>query len=63
MPYRIPEARYTIIEEEVDQMLQEEILKESYSPWSSSVMVALKLDCSLRLCINFWKLNGISEFY
>ncbi|KAK3566994.1 hypothetical protein QTP86_008526 [Hemibagrus guttatus] len=58
-PYRVPEARRHVIEEEVEYMLRE----ESTSPWSSPIVVVPKPDGTLWLCNDFWKLNQISEFY
>lgn len=61
-PYRIPEARRTAIREEVKRMLDLGVIEESYSPWSSPIVIVPKPDGTLRFCNDFRKLNDISTF-
>lgn len=44
-------------EKEVSQMLKE----ESFSPWSSLIVVVLNPEGNLRLCNNFFSLKGIGR--
>lgn len=50
------------IEEEVEKMLRDGIIKESTSPWSSPIIVVLKPDDTLSLWNNFQHLNQVSDF-
>lgn len=43
-------------------MLAQEVITESRSPWRSPLVVVSKQDGTLRLCVNFIKLNAISKF-
>lgn len=61
-PYHVPEVCCQAIETEVAQMLQDGVIEESTSPWSSPIMEVPKPDRSLHLCNDLWKLNKVSEF-
>lgn len=43
-------------------MLSDEIIEESRSLWSSTIVVVPKPDGSIHLCNNFWRLNQIMKF-
>lgn len=61
-PYRIPEARWVAIQEEVDKMLKLGVIEESTSHWSSPIVLVTKPDGSYRFCNDFRQLNAISKF-
>lgn len=61
-PYCVPEAHCQAIEEQVSRMLQDGIIEDLSSPWSSLIVVVLKPNGSLRLCNDFWRLNTVSNF-
>ena len=61
-PYRLPEAQKTEVENQVNKLLQEGIIEESTSPWSSPVLIVpKKMDASgqqkFRLVVDYRKLN------
>lgn len=61
--YRYPECYREEIKNQVDKLLKEKIIRESYSPWSSPVwVVPKKLDASgkqkFRMVIDYRKVNS-----
>lgn len=61
--YRYPECYKDEINKQINELLKNEIIQESYSPWSSPVwMVPKKLDASgkrkFRMVIDYRKLNA-----
>jgi len=59
-PYRIPFAKRTFVEQNVEQMLKADIIEPSTSPWASPVVLAMKKDKTLRFCIDLRKVNEVT---
>jgi len=57
MPYRLAPAWREQLKEEIRSLLDAGILKPSNSPWSSPMVPVRKPDGSVRLCIDFRKIN------
>ena len=60
-PYRIPHAYRNAIRDEINQMLEEGIIEPSSSAYSSPIVLVTKKDKSLRLCVDYRKLNKQSQ--
>ena len=60
-PHRIPHAYRDMVREEVDRLLEEDIIELSSSPWASPVVLVFKKDKSLRLCVDYRRLNDASD--
>ena len=58
---RIPYSLQETVSKEVKKMLQQGVIRESKSPWSSPVVMVKKKDGSWRFCIDFRKLNDSTE--
>ena len=58
-PYCLPHARKVIVKKEIEQMLRS-ILIEASTRWASPVLIP-KNDGSLRLCVDYRKLNAVSS--
>ena len=57
-PYRIPYAYRQTISEELRQMEKEGIIERSYSEWAAPVVLVKKKDSTLRMCVDYRRLNG-----
>jgi hypothetical protein len=61
MPYRISPALYPQVQEKIQEMLEKNVICHSNSPWSSPVVLIKKKDNSLRLCLDYRKINEITR--
>ena len=59
-PYRLVPAWRDQLREEVRALVEQGILKPSLSPWSSSMVPVRKPDGTVRLCIDYRRINSIS---
>ncbi|CAF4438852.1 unnamed protein product [Rotaria magnacalcarata] len=53
-------SKREIIQDNINEILQEEIIALSNSPWASSVLLAAEKDGSLRFCIDYRALNAVT---
>ena len=60
-PYRVPHAYRDMVELKLKDMLENGIIEPSASQWSAPVVLAQKKDGSLRLCVDYRRLNSISK--
>ena len=58
--YRVPHAYKDVVREELREMLAQGIVEPSISGWSSPIVLVKKGDGSLRLCIDYRRLNDVS---
>jgi hypothetical protein len=59
-PRRIPLAQRKEVEDEIDTILDNNVIVPSHSPWASPIVVVRKKDNSIRLCIDYRKLNQVT---
>lgn len=59
-PYRIPHAYREEVSKELQEMEDSGIIEPSCSEWASPIVVAKKKDGSIRLCVDYRKLNAAS---
>src|SRR2546421_3442906 len=60
-PYKTNDEKKKIIKEEIEEMEKSGIIRRSYSPWASPVVIIDKKDGSKRFCIDFRKVNDITK--
>lgn len=57
-PYRrIPPSQYQEVKEHIQSLLDKNIITKSTSPYASPIVVVRKKDGSIRLCVDYRKLN------
>ena len=60
-PYRVDnEDKRKIIKNEIEKMEKAGVIRKSYSPWSSPVVIVEKKDGSKRFCVDYRKINQIT---
>ena len=59
-PYRIPEKLKDSVKQEIDKLLESSIIEPSDSLWASPLVPVIKPDQSVRLCVDYRRLNSIS---
>ena len=60
-PRRTSNQIREIIQQETKKMLEEGIIRPSVSPWSSPVVIVRKKDGTPRFCIDYRKINNITQ--
>jgi O-acetyl-ADP-ribose deacetylase (regulator of RNase III) len=54
---RIPPQWYEEVKQHLDNMIKAGVIRESYSPWMSTITIAMKKGGKIRLCVDYRKLN------
>ncbi|XP_060810186.1 uncharacterized protein LOC132904273 [Amyelois transitella] len=60
-PYRMSEIRKKALREELDKLLRADIIEECESAWASNVVLVPKKDGSFKFCVDYRKLNAVTE--
>ena len=60
-PHRVPDKLKEGVRMEIEKLLNLGIVVESTSPWASPIVPVPKEDGSLRLCIDYRKLNAVTR--
>lgn len=60
-PYKVSQKEKQIIDDQIEEMLEQNIIRPSQSPWSSPVLLVKKKDGSSRFCVDFRKLITVTK--
>ena len=60
-PYRVPEKMKEGVKEEVRKMVESGTIIPTNSPWSAPIVPVPKPDGSIRICIDFRRLNSVTK--
>ena len=60
-PYRTPLSQKERVQKEIKEMLEQEVITPSKSPWAAPIVMVLKKDGEYRFCIDYRKLNEITK--
>ena len=60
-PYRVSQQQRAEIDKHISDMLEQDIIQVSSSPWSSPVVLVKKKDGTTRFCIDYRKLNAVTR--
>ena len=60
-PYRIPQKLEEEVNREIEKMLEMGIIRPSFSPWASPVVIVPKPDGTIRFCVDYRKLNTVTK--
>ena len=60
-PYRLPHAYHEAVKKELQEMLSSGIIEPSSSEWSAPIVLVKKKDGSIRLCVDYRRLNQVSR--
>lgn len=61
-PYSVPHALKDTIKTEIDQMLKMGMIEPIESPYASPIVIVKKKDGTNRFCIDYRKVNRITQF-
>ncbi len=61
-PYRLPEHKKNVVQEELKAMLNLGVIEESHSDWASPIVLVPKTDGSVPFCVDYRKVNAVSKF-
>ena len=57
-PYRIPVACREQVETEISEMLRHRVIEPTISPWASPIIMVPKKDNTVRICVDYRRLNA-----
>ncbi len=60
-PYLIPLGIRDKVGKEIESLQESSIIERSSSPWASPLVTVRKPDWNVRLCVDYRKLNSITE--
>ena len=60
-PYRLPYAYRDVVKKELEEMERDGVIERSTSEWAFPIVLVRKKDGSMRMCVDFRRLNAVAE--
>ena len=60
-PYRVPDKLKDDVKKEIENLVEMGVASASHSPWASPIVPVCKKDGKLRLCVDYRKLNSVTQ--
>jgi len=61
VPYRMAPKEKEIVKNEISTMLENDVIRHSKSAWSAPIILVKKKDGGIRFCVDYRKLNFVTE--
>lgn len=60
-PYRMSPGKRAMLEQELQKLLDTDVIEECDFAWAANVVLVTKKDGGIRLCVDYRKLNAVTE--
>lgn len=60
-PYRMAPIELKELKSQLQELLMKGFTKPRISPWGASMLFVKKMDETLRMCIDYWELNKVTN--
>jgi len=59
--YRLSKVQVIVLKKELEKLINNRLLELSHSPWSSPVVLVLKKNGQYRMCVDYRRVNDLTE--
>jgi len=59
-PYRMSASELGELKKQLEEFLEKQFIRPSVSPWGAPMLLVKKKDGSMRLCVDYQKLNKVT---
>lgn len=59
--YRLSKVQAIAVKKELEKLIKNQLIEPSHSPWSSPIVLVLKKNGQYRMCVDYRKVNSLTE--